>query len=312
MRIFFDVIKYVLVIVLIDISVLSLAQNTMTDSSATCISYWRKGEAKTFNIRHLKEKYVSGKLASRFSFSHIAHATVLDSTKTGFTVQWVFELAEAAKKANPLIGDSLPVYNGMKMVCRISEMGEFIELTNWEEVRDTYIRMTEIALPKDMDSTGKAIMEKTKALFATKQMTETALIREIRLYHLPYNSEFTKTPLRVKSTLPNPFGGDPMPAVQTYKITELNPQQDYFRLTIEQEIDQEGAEQILKGIFEKLMPKTDTTIDIKKTLDSFEITDTNEYKVIASTGWIKRIFFKRKVKNADIIQTDSYLIEMKD
>jgi hypothetical protein len=54
------------------------------------------------------------------------------------------------------LADSLPVYNGMKMIFNITGVGSFIELLNWEEVRDTYFRMNRLSRPKITDSAEAA------------------------------------------------------------------------------------------------------------------------------------------------------------
>lgn len=313
MRLFFKLTEYLLVVLLIGSTMQVFGQSEMTDSSATCISSWKKGETKTFLIRHLKEKYEAEKLTSKNNFSYLANVVVLDSLGSGYTIQWVFHLPEAAKKINPLIGDSLPVFEGMKMIYRISEVGVFVELINWEEVRDTYIRMTEISLPKNMDSTARLVMEKTKELFSTKQVVESALIREIQLYHFPYGGRFTVRPTNVRSELPNPLSDEPLPAIQSYKITELNPKQDYFKLMVDQKVDLESAEKIFEGILKKMKLNADTALpEARKVLKSLEMADHHEYKIIWSTGWIKRAFYKRTARNESMVQVDSYLIEMKD
>jgi hypothetical protein len=171
----------------------------------------------------------------------------------------------------------------------------------------------EISLPKKMDSTAKNALEQSKALFNSKEMVESALIKEIQLFYLPYSYTFTTKEIKSTAQLPNPFGSEPLPAVETYKITELNPQQNYFILVIRQDIDKPGAQKFFEELFKKTNMDNDKAIlEAKKIMENFEIKDYNEYKFIPSIGLPKRISYKRTMKNAQIMKTDSYIIEMKE
>jgi hypothetical protein len=71
--------------------------------------------------------------------------SVIDSTAKGFMVKWVFHLPVEGG-IPPSVAGSLPVYNGLQMIFRITDVGEFIDLLNWEEVRDAYVKMMEVSL----------------------------------------------------------------------------------------------------------------------------------------------------------------------
>lgn len=305
--------KFLLSILILFIVSSVFGQDKLKDSSANYIANWKKGENKIFYIVHNKESYESGKLKSQFNFSYEANITILDSTENSYTIQWIFHLPTKVKETNPRLADSLPVFEGMKMIFKTSETGEFKELINWKEVKDTYIKMMEFSLPKKMDSTTKSALEQSEALFNSKEMVESALIKEIQLFYLPYGDTFTTNEIKAKTQLPTPFGSEPVPALETYKITELNPKQNYFMLVINQDIDKSGAQKFFEGLFSKAtMDSGKAVLEARNFLETFEIKDHSEYKFIPSIGWPKRISYKRTLKNEQITQTDSYIIEMKE
>jgi hypothetical protein len=305
--------KYVLIILLISLCNSTFSQTVPKDSAASCIARWKKGETKSLHILHNKETYQEGKLKSQTRFPYEAIISVIDSTATGYTLQWVFHLPESIKKANPRLADSLPVFEGMKMLYKTSETGEFIELINWQEVKDTYVKMMEFSLPKALDSTGRAAVEQSKQLFSSREMVEGALIKEIQLFHLPYGHTFNTTEVKAITQLPNPFADEALPAVQSEKITELEPQQDYFKLITRTDIDKASAQKLFKGIFTKLnIADDEATQEAMKLLSSFEMKDYSEYRIILSTGWVKRMIYNRTGKTDQMNQSDFFMIEMKD
>ncbi len=305
--------KFILIIIYATISLVGYSQNNSSDTSASCVAYWKKGERRTLSIIHNKVSYKAGEIESNFRFAYEADVLILDSTTEGYKVQWTFHLPQIVKKAHPLLADSLPVYEGMKMVFTTSGTGAFVELLNWQEVKDAYVKMMEFSLPKNLDSAGKSAVAQSKAVFNSREMVEASLINEIRLFYFPFGYKFSITETKANTELPNPFGDEPLPAVQTFQITELKPEKDYFKLLVKQDIDKTGAEKILDGLLKKMNITQDSSIvEGKKMLSSLEITEHREYYISQSTGWLKNVRYRKTAKNIQINQIDSYLIDMKN
>ena len=241
-----------------------------------------------------------------------ANITILDSTENSYTVQWIFNLPAKLKEANPELQHSLPVFNGMKMIFKTSETGIFQELINWEEVKDAYIKMMEVSLPKIVDSTARINLEQTKSMFNSREMVESVLIKEIQLFYLPFGYSFTRKKIDGMIELPNPFGGEPLPASVTYQVTELNTFKDYFVLAINQDIVKLDALKIFKDFFRKSdLDNEKAIIEAEKIMKTFEMADYSEYKFNSSIGLPEKIKYVRTIKNNQLTNTDSYIIEMK-
>ncbi len=284
----------------------------LKDSTAACMANWKKGDRKILYIAHNKENVENGKVASQSSFGYEAHVKVMDKDPQGYTIQWVFQLPEAFKQLNPSIADSLPVFNGMKMLYRTDESGGFLELLNWEEVRDTYVKMMELSIPPKKDGVVDGALEKAKAMFNSKQMVEAALIREIQLYHAPYGNSFSTRGVKLNTQIPTPLTDQPLPAVQTSQISELKPKQDVFTLVITHVIDKAGATNLFEDIFKKMGLEDDKTLaEAKKLLENFTIAEYSEYHIKPAAGWVTKINYRKTGKTEDMGQTDSFIIEMK-
>ncbi|MDO6429331.1 hypothetical protein Q4E93_01945 [Flavitalea sp. BT771] len=254
------------------------------DPSVSCITYWIKGETKIYSIVH--EKTTNSKDNKHILFTYEAHVTVLDSTAEDFTIKWVFHNPALPGRELPALSQPLPVFEGMQMIFRISSVGTFIELLNWEEVRDSYVHLMELSLPEKMDSAMTASVNNAKALFSTRESVEAALIREIQLFHRPYGYKFTTLKVSENTQISNPFGGNPLPAVQTYQVTELDSRQDRYTLVVQQKIDSNSLQLV--------------------------IDDSSEYQFISSSGWIRRLYYLRRAGSAALQQSDAYTITLKD
>jgi hypothetical protein len=266
--------KPVLVILALMISCTGYSQSAGKDSSASCIAYWKAGEEKTYTIIHEKITNTPDKNESVIRFAYQVRVSVIDATANDYTIKWVFQLPDSARIKHPEMADSLPVYNGLQMLFRISEMGTFIELLNWEEVRDAYISM----------GAGKS-------LYTSRKLVEAGLIREIQLFHMPYGYKFTTKEMVANTRLPNPFGGDPFPAHQIYRVTELNPLWDQFTLVFQLKLDKSNMKS-------------------KMGAETYDMEDYTEYHFIQSTGWISSLFYKRTTSTGGLVQSDAYTIQL--
>lgn len=304
--------KYLLFVIFTLASFLGNTQVDKPDSTASCVAYWEKGEKKTFLITHAKEKNVPGKTPSNSSLTYEAYVVILDSSSSGYKVQWTFQLPAVFKAKNPSLAGLLPVFDGLKIIFKTTEEGAFIELLNWEEVRDAFVKMMEVSLPKRLDSAGKVALEKSKAVFNSKEMVESSMINEIKIFHLPYGFKYSTTAIKEITEIASPFGSEPLPASQVSQVTELDPKQDYFKLAIKEDIDKEGAARLFEALLKKVdMSQDSISVEERKIISSIEISDYKEYQISQSTGWVKKVIYKRTVKSSEMSQVDSYVIEMK-
>ena len=293
------------------LSLTAYSQPVVKDRSANCITYWKLGEKKTYSIVH--EKSGSGENVRPIRFIYNALVSVIDSTAESYTVRWEFQLPDIFKELHPHIADSLPVYDGMQMIFRISEMGAFIELLNWEEVKDAYIRQTEMPLSRHMDSTAKAVLAATEQMFSSKQVVESALIKEIQLFHKPYGYQFTTKEESETTQLPNPFGGAPFPARQTYQLTTLDEAKDAFALVVRLTIDKGDINSLMEPLLQRMNIKKNAEIEAaKEQMKNYDMQDYAEYHFVRSTGWLTRLFYKRSVSMGKNKQWESFTIELKN
>lgn len=258
------------------------------DSSAACITYWKKGQTHIYSILHEKRTSLPNRPDTVFHFKYEATVSVLDATDSEYTVKWVFHIPPGA---NPRSPDTLPFFEGMQIVYRISSEGAFLELLNWEEVRNTYSR----------------IMDFPKTHFDTREKAEAALIREIQLYHLPFGYKFSTEKVSSPTQLSNPFGGSQLPAIQTYQLTNNDPQ--VFTLVIEQNIDTATLNRTMGTRLKKITDARQRQLK-KEQLAALQLGDYSEYRVIRYTGWIRRLYYKRNAVGDGNTQSDAYTIDM--
>ena len=288
----------------------SFSQNRFTDSSATCIAFWKNKATRVYQIKHSKEKFEKSTLKTSTEATFEAHLKVIDSTESGFTIEWVYKNFKTAGAPEHLLNSICAIMENIKIVYKTDDVGMFTELINWEEVRDFSISNYEKALAnKSQTSDFIAALNQIKAIFQSKENTEALLIKEIQFFHAPFGMEYNKTGTLVEIELPNVTGGSPIPANLVMKLDEINVQGDFSKISLNQTIDKGKAGPVISDILKKLSttPLKDEA-EMKKQINELEISDVNQYIYSISSGWISRIFYERTSNIGSLKQVETYLI----
>lgn len=288
------------------------AQNRTTDTSATCIAFWKNKETKIYQIKHSKERLTAkGNTASDATYE--AHIKVADSAAEGFTIEWVYKNFKPGGTADNTINSLNSILEGLKIIYKTDDVGTFTELLNWKEVKDFAIGNFEKATAnKNTDKEFIAALNQVKAIFQSKENIEAVLIREVQLFHSPYGVEYTKSPIVTETELPNVTGGAPFPASIILKLDELNTKMNYCRVSLNQKIDKEKAGPIIAAMLKKLSgSKAVDEAEINSQIKDMEISDFNSFTYSISGGWMDKVVYKRIANAGSSKSIETYEITEK-
>lgn len=285
-----------------------VAQNRLTDTTATCVAYWKNKESKVFLVKNIKDQKVDSSTQSHLEFSYEAHITVKDSTKDGYTVEWK---NENYTSDDPSMSQVNMFFKNLKFIYKTDKNGDFSELVNWEEVRDFYVNLGALSIPKNND-TAQAVWEKTKALFQTREAVENTLIKDVQMFHTFYGGEYPTRKQSAETILPNPFGGQPIPALTTVQVSRLQKNSPTCTVRTTQEIDQGKAGIFIADLLKALgMPEAKTREELEEAFKYFSLRDEAEIELQVKTGWPVSLRFKRVAKMMSTLQTDTYSFTIK-
>lgn len=288
------------------------AQNLITDSSVSCFALWKKGEERKLKITQTKSSGSSeSDMKSTTSMSYIALVSVLDATEEGYKIKWKFEQPELQNAGRITDVSGVPIFDGMEFIFSTFEGGMFQELENWEAVRDNYKNLMLLSIKDTANDGFKLAMEKTMGLFSTREQVENSLINEIQLYHALYGLEFSRTPVKGQTILPNPYGTEGFPAITELNVALSPFSTEFMTIGMNVELDRKSSAKVLKELLKKLdLPENDP--GFAKTIEEIEISERSEYQVIISDGWIKQAMMTKVSKIGSVRQASSYLIELLD
>lgn len=300
-------VKIILAVKLLFLFTFAVAQNKVTDTSATIVGYWQKGDKAKLSFTQTKERYKNGQLGSRGSSTCMIDFLVADATENSYTIHWKYgniKLSETSP--NPQVDKLSKLTEGITLVYQTDEMGTFKELLNWKEVQKIVYDAVDSVGRQVNKGEMNAILSQLKNVYASKESIEQIVIRDVQLFHSLYGGDYVlKQKLVADTELPNFLGGEPFPAILTIEMTELKPRDKYCKVQILQTINKEKATKLISDFVEKLSAgKSKETV-----IPAIGISDFNEFEVELNKGWVLRAFYKRIAEAENIKNIETYEIK---
>lgn len=288
----------------------STAQNHVTESTATFFPQWKKGDKHVYEITLTKHKAIGDSLLTGISSTSTVAIEVLESKDSVFTLEWIYrsvDMEDSITQDNKMIKRILRLSKGMRLEYTVDKNGMFLELQNWEEVRDhmdkaldRLMREFEYLKPED------ELIANLRAGYSTAENTEQSLRKEIDLYHAPYGLTYDKDqPQEFQETLSNPLGGEDFPATIRYELVEVNSESAEIRIS--QQVDEAATFEIIKQYLQALASEYGNELP-EDQLPQINISDENNYSVDLTEGWIKRATMTRTSETAEVTQVETYII----
>lgn len=268
---------------------------------------WKKGDRFTLQLSRQKKKWEETLRKDSSQLTWLADVEVKEAGIDSYRFHWTHRLTDSFLKTNPLASVLLPAYQGLVIDYSTEQDGSFRELHNWQEVAAVFTRMARGMT--NANDTAKAIMDKVGNMFATREMAEASLIREIQLYHAVCGGLFTRAGLENSTALPNPLGGEPLPAFMIQRLSSNDPDAPFFEVSFDQQIDPRGMEGIIRSLADKMGIRNDTMMqEVRKLITGMVITDKARYLINRKTGRPEKLLYLREVSVASMRQEETYEI----
>lgn len=286
------------------IALTTFGQINMTDSTAQVISYWDKGEKQNFTVTAERVKISGTDTISRDITTYDVEVTVLNQTDKSYTIEWLYRNINSNSN-NPTIQTLMSVTKDMKVIFKTDELGVFVEVVNWKEIRD-YIQKASETISKDFSEIPEfdKMIKQINATFSSKEAIETIAIEDIQQFHTFHGVKYKLGEvLQVQMKIPNLSGGKPLDKDITVYLDEINEADNNF---IIRSIHEVNKEQLTNASFDYItkMAKTMNT-ELPRREDMKELkNETLTASRIHGTGWVLY-----SIQTTTITSDDSTLIE---
>lgn len=269
------------------------AQNVITDSSTTIIGYWDKGDVFNFNLSQKKESLKNNKIVSTERSGSKVRLTVAEAGTDFYILNWQYIsiVPDETQAIDSFMLTLQKTTESIDFKYKTSELGEFIELINWEEVRNAGLKiLDDLTEEEKKDKKFLSILAEIKKVFSTKESIEQLIARDVQLLHNVFGGEYIlNKKIIAPAELPNFLGGNPFPAVLTLEMTKLNPVNKSCHINFNQVLNEEKVTEELNAWAEKAGKPKDSKIP------TIKISDDYNFEVDLKKGMIKKASSKRIV-----------------
>ena len=276
----------------------STAQNVINEKTATVVSYWSVGDARSY----LMERRKSGNRDAHTSV--MLDVKVLAVTETSNTIEVRYRDMKALgglpgdPKARRAAERVMKMVDGMRVVVTTSETGVVNEVTNGEELKRHCDKIIgEIA---SMGTTGqeKKEVEQVMRKVITVDALEMTALEDIGLLLYTFGVEYTLGEEQQGDTeLQSPIGGDPLPAKVSIRMTKLDAAQQTCSIHVEQHIDPAKV----MSIMDAGAGKTGTTMSaedragLEAVVRTMKVDDVHDVDLDLAGAWVTKAVCTRTV-----------------
>jgi len=312
--------KYLLTLSLILIGYLTSFSQTDTNA-VPFVSYWAKGDSYDFKVTKIKQQWKGDQLIKNDTNAYTANFLVLDSTETSYKIKWSYEADLMSSYQIPTeMLEKFSDYTGMDVIYTTTELGEFIEIENWEEIsemmNDLFNDLIDVLAkddPEEKESVRK-VLAPIIAIYQSKEGIELMAYKELQFIHFPFGFEFTiGDTIEYEDLLPNMLGGDPIKAPTKLYLDDVDFDDSYCSLVQEMTLDPEDTRQLLLSFFKRLNLE-DNKLNEMLENSTIEVTDSNVYNFYYYPGVPEYIETQRTtiidIDNKKAVRKDILQIEL--
>jgi hypothetical protein len=288
------------------------AQINVNDSTVQVIAYWSRGDKQTYSVINNKFKLKGTDTTSREHMSYEVDVVVKDSTARSYTIEWRFRNINIDSD-NRFTKKLAAVCQDMSIVFKTDEMGSFVEVVNWKEVRD-YIKKSTNMLKDEFKEIPKIaeITDQVVKMFSSREAIESLAIRDVRQF-LTYHGgkyEFGKN-ASGKVKVSNLFGGEPFDAELTVRLDEIDSENDNSIIRMWQSVDPDQLGQASFDYLVKIARATGSESPKREQMPAVRNDTRTASRIHGSSGWIIYSIETKEVTAEDVLNFEERIIELK-
>ncbi|MBX2992313.1 MAG: hypothetical protein KF749_14275 [Bacteroidetes bacterium] len=289
------------------------AQINRADSTVQVIGYWNRGDKETYSITEQTFRIQSGDTTSRDQSSYDVEITVADSTASSYTIEWLYKNF-SVEGNNQLLKKLASASENMKVVIRTDEFGGFLEVANWQEVRDFMHRSVQL-ITSDLPPVpnGGELIANMVAMFSSKEAIESAAIKEIQQFYTFHGGRY-KLDLEYsgKTQLPNIFGGEPFDAEMTVLLEEIDEEYEEAILRVWMTVDSDQATNASYEFLKKAAETSGLTPPTRESIPPVSIEDRTATQIHGPSGWVLYSISTREITAEGGSRIETRVIEIKE
>ncbi|WP_397447259.1 hypothetical protein [Polaribacter sp. R77954] len=302
--------KIAIILVLL-LSIKTYGQISLKDSTVQVIGYWSKLDKQSYDISFEKLKIKNKDTIARELIKYEVDLKVIDSTPNSYTTEWHYKNFEIDTD-NKLVKKLTSISNDISVLIKTDEFGSFMEVINWQNVRD-YLNEVSEKLKTELKHIPNSaqIIENVMKIYSSKKSIEANAIKDAIQF---YNFHGVKYKLGEEISgdlkVSNNFGGKPFDTKVKFSLDEINAEDGNSIIRMKQvvnskQLTNETYNYLKKiGTFGKNIPKL-------KNFPSLTNETYTASRIHGETGWVIYSIETKEVKAENTTNIEERIIEIK-
>ena len=287
------------------------AQINLTDSSIQVIGYWDMHEKQTYEIITEKYKVNENDTTSREVCAYQVEISIKDSTAKSYTIDWYYKNFRI--KSESEIGKKLAsLAQDMHVIIKTDEMGAFVEVVNWKEIRDFMNHSISVVMKeyKDIPDIDK-LTKKMQAMFSSREEIEGKAINEIQQFYTFHGGKYTlHEDINASMKVPNLYGGEPFDAIVSIEMDSINEEDDQATIRMWQTVDQKQLTDAAFDILKTIAENAKQEAPVRATFPSIENETRWASLIDGDTGWVVYSVQTKEVKSGNVKNFEETTIDI--
>lgn len=286
-------------------------QINLADSSISVIGYWDKNEKQTYSISQENYKLKGADTTSREVLKYDVDIVIRDSTAKSYTIDWHYKNFQSSTD-NKFTAKLLSITDKLDVIIKTDEMGTFLEVVNWKEIRD-YINKALDILAHDFSDIPKIkeICEQVAATFTSREAIESAAIKDIlQLYNFHGGKYRLNEQVQGKVKLANIFGGEPFDADVEMELTTLDTANNSAVIRYVQDVNKEQAADATFEYLKRTSKASGLPEPKREDIPELSIEDKVVSSIHGPSGWVLYSISIREVTADDVTTIETREIEL--
>lgn len=292
-------------------SIKTFGQISVKDSTVQVVGYWSKLEKQSYNISYEKLKIKDKDTISRELMKYEVDLKVIDSTENNYTTEWYYKNFKIDTD-NELVKKITSLSDNISVLIKTDELGSFIEVVNWESVRD-YLNKVSEELKKELKDVpnSEQIIENIKNIYSSKQSVEANAIKDaIQFYSFHGVKYKLGEEISGDLTVSNNFGGKPFDTKVEYSLDEINSEDGNSIIRMKQVVNSEQLTNETYNYLKKI-GAFGKNIPDRKDFPSLTNETYTASRIHGETGWIIYSIETKEVKAEETTNIEERIIEIK-
>lgn len=297
--------------ILLLFSIKTFGQISVKDSTVQVVGYWSKLEKQSYNVSYEKLKIKNKDTISRELMQYEVDLKVIDSTENSYTTEWYYKNFKIDTN-NELVKKLTSLSNDISVLIKTDELGSFIEVVNWENVRD-YLNKVSEELKKELKDipNSEQIIDNIKNIYSSKQSVEANAIKDaIQFYSFHGVKYKLGEEISEDLTVSNNFGGKPFDTRIKYSLDEINSEDGNSVIRMKQVVNSEQLTNETYNYLKKI-GSFGKNIPERKDFPSLTNETYTASRIHGETGWIIYSIETKEVKAEDTTNIEERIIEIK-